>query len=92
MADAGVGVAGGVAPGTPLRRSTCADGDHPDRALVMVGLPRVAAILQRIAADVDDLAHARPRGRPRSGRWSFRCRGNDRLAYGAVKLVSVRSD
>ena len=25
------------------------DGDHPDRALVMAGLPRVAAIVQRIA-------------------------------------------
>ena len=35
------------------------DGDHPDRALVMVDLPRVAAILQRIAADVDELARAR---------------------------------
>ena len=35
------------------------DGDHPDRALVMVDLPRVAAIVQRIAADVDELARAR---------------------------------
>ena len=35
------------------------DGDHPGRALVMVDLPRVAAILQRIAADVDELARAR---------------------------------
>jgi len=35
------------------------DGDHPDRAHVMVDLPRVAAILQRVAADVDDLARAR---------------------------------
>ena len=35
------------------------DGDHPDRALVVVDLPRVAAILQRIAADVDELARAR---------------------------------
>ena len=35
------------------------DGDHPDRAHVMVDLPRVAAILQRIAADVDELARAR---------------------------------
>jgi hypothetical protein len=35
------------------------DGDHPDRALVMVDPPRVAAILQRIAADVDELARAR---------------------------------
>jgi len=35
------------------------DGDHPDRALVVIGLPRVAAIVQRIAADVDELARAR---------------------------------
>jgi hypothetical protein len=35
------------------------DGDHPGRALVMVDLPRVAAILQRVAADVDELARAR---------------------------------
>jgi hypothetical protein len=33
--------------------------DHPDRAHVAVDLPRVAAILQRIAADVDELARAR---------------------------------
>jgi hypothetical protein len=33
------------------------DGDHPDRALVVADLPRVAAILQRIAAD--ELARAR---------------------------------
>ena len=35
------------------------DADHPDRALVVVDLPRVAAILQRVAADVDELARAR---------------------------------
>jgi len=35
------------------------DGDHPDRAHVVADLPRVAAILQRIAADVDGLARAR---------------------------------
>ena len=35
------------------------DGDHPDRAHVMIDLPRVAAILQRIATDVDELARAR---------------------------------
>ena len=35
------------------------EGDHPDRAHVMVDLPRVAAILQRVAADVDELARAR---------------------------------
>ena len=34
-------------------------GDHPERALVMVDLPRVAAILDRIAADIDELARAR---------------------------------
>ena len=35
------------------------DGDHPGRALVVADLPRVAAILQRVAADVDELARAR---------------------------------
>ena len=35
------------------------EGDHPDRALVVADLPRVAAIVQRIAADVDELARAR---------------------------------
>jgi hypothetical protein len=35
------------------------EGDHRDRAHVVAGLPRVAAILQRIAADVDELARAR---------------------------------
>src|SRR5260370_41946644 len=35
------------------------EGDHPARAHVVVDLPRVAAILQRIAADVDELARAR---------------------------------
>ncbi len=35
------------------------DGDHPGRAVVMAGLPRVAATVQRIAADVDGLARAR---------------------------------
>jgi hypothetical protein len=34
-------------------------GDHPERALVVTGLPRVAAILDRIAADIDELARAR---------------------------------
>jgi hypothetical protein len=37
------------------------DGDHPGRALVVVDLPRVAAILQRVAADVDELARGRRR-------------------------------
>jgi hypothetical protein len=35
------------------------EGDHPDRAHVVADLPRVAAILQQIAADVDELARAR---------------------------------
>ena len=35
------------------------EGDHPSRAHVVADLPRVAAILQRIAADVDELARAR---------------------------------
>ena len=34
-------------------------GDHPERALVVVDLPRVAAILDRIAADIDELARDR---------------------------------
>ncbi len=37
-------------------------GDHPGRALVVAGLPRVAAILDRIAADIDELARARRAG------------------------------
>jgi hypothetical protein len=37
----------------------CPEGDHPDRAHVVVDLPRVAAILDRIAADLDELARAR---------------------------------
>ena len=35
------------------------EGDHPDRAHVVVDLPRVVAILQRVAPDVDELARAR---------------------------------
>ncbi len=35
------------------------EGDHPDRAHVVVDLPRVVAILQRVASDVDELARAR---------------------------------
>jgi hypothetical protein len=34
-------------------------GDHPGRALVVIDLPKVAAILDRIAADIDELARAR---------------------------------
>ncbi len=37
-------------------------GDHPGRALVAAGLPRVAAILDRIADDIDELARARRAG------------------------------
>ena len=33
--------------------------DWPDRAVVAVGLARVAAVIDRIAADVDELARAR---------------------------------
>jgi hypothetical protein len=32
--------------------------DHPERALVVTGLPRVAVILDRIATDIDELARA----------------------------------
>ena len=35
------------------------DGDHPDRAHLAADLPRLAAIVQRIAADIDELARAR---------------------------------
>ena len=35
------------------------EGDHPDRAHVVADLPWVAAIVQRVAADVDELARAR---------------------------------
>jgi hypothetical protein len=35
------------------------DNDHPERALMVVDLPRVPAILNRIAADIDELARAR---------------------------------
>ena len=47
--------AGKVPPAVNLRPG----GDHPERALVVVDLPRVAAILDRIAADIDELALAR---------------------------------
>jgi hypothetical protein len=46
---------------TARQRSTCfRAGDHPERALVVIGLPRVAAILDRIAADIDEPARAQP--------------------------------
>jgi len=35
------------------------EGDHPDRAHAVASRPRVAAILQRVASDVDELARAR---------------------------------
>ena len=44
--------------GYPPAVSLRPDGDHPDGALILVDLPRVAAIVQRIAADVDELARA----------------------------------
>ena len=45
--------------GFPPAVSLRPEGDHPERAHVVAGLPRVAAILNRIAADVDELARAR---------------------------------
>jgi hypothetical protein len=45
--------------GYPPAVSLRPDGDHPDGALIMADLPGVAAIVQRIAADVDELARAR---------------------------------
>lgn len=45
----------GYSPAVNLRP----EGDHPHRAHVVVDLPRVVAILQRIASDVDELARAR---------------------------------
>ncbi len=42
-------------PAVSLRPSA----DWPDRAIVAVGLARVAAVIDRIAADVDELARAR---------------------------------
>jgi hypothetical protein len=41
-------------------QSTCAPAaDWPDRAIVAVNVARVAAVIDRIAADVDELARAR---------------------------------
>ena len=47
------------AGGFPLAVNLRPGGDHPERALVVVDLPRVAAILDRIAADIDELARTR---------------------------------
>jgi hypothetical protein len=47
--------AGDYPPAASLRPG----GDHPERALVVTGLPRVAATLDRIAAGIDELARAR---------------------------------
>jgi hypothetical protein len=52
---------GGYLPAVSLRPAA----DWPDRALVTVGLARVAAVIDRIAADVDELARAR-----RPGTWT----------------------
>jgi hypothetical protein len=49
---------GGYPPAVNLRPSA----DWPDRAVVIVGLARVAAVIDRIAADVDELARARRAG------------------------------
>jgi hypothetical protein len=46
---------GGYPPTVNLRPSA----DWPDRAVVAVGLARAAAVIDRIAADVDELARAR---------------------------------
>ena len=43
----------------PPAASVLAPADWPDRAIVAVGLERVAAVIDRIAADVDELARAR---------------------------------
>jgi len=45
---------GGYPPAVNLRLS----GDWPDRAVVAVDLARVRAVIDRIAADVDELARA----------------------------------
>jgi hypothetical protein len=47
--------AGGYPPAVPLRPA----GDWPDTANVVVDLARVRAVIDRIAADVDELARAR---------------------------------
>ena len=47
--------AGGHPPAVNLRPSA----DWPDRAIVAVDLARVAAVIDRIAADVDELVRAR---------------------------------
>jgi hypothetical protein len=49
---------GGYPPAVNLRPSA----DWPDRAVVAVGLARVATVIDRIAADVDELARARRAG------------------------------
>ena len=46
---------GGYPPAVNLRPAA----DWPDRAVVTVGLARVAAVIDRVAADVDELARAR---------------------------------
>ena len=78
----------GYPPAVNLRPA----GDWPDTAPVMVDLPRVQAILERIAADVDELARARRVseldasnvwytrlfGRPRTVASATRCLGDGR--------------
>jgi hypothetical protein len=49
---------GGHPPAVSLRPSA----DWPDRAIVAVDLARVAAVIDRIAADVDELVRARRAG------------------------------
>ena len=56
--DAGAGKLGD-ANLTTLFRTFLGRDDHPDQAHVVADLPRVAAVLRRIAADVDELTRAR---------------------------------
>ena len=47
------------ADGCPPAVGLCPAADWPDRAVVAAGLARVRAVIDRIAADVDELAQAR---------------------------------
>jgi hypothetical protein len=57
-AGSGSSTGGGYPPTVNLRPAA----DWPDRAVVTVGLAQVAAVIDRIAADVDELARARRAG------------------------------
>ena len=56
--------------------------DWPDRAIVAVDLTRVAAVIDRIAADVDELARARRAGDPTNRRGAARPAGRTPPAAG----------